>query len=452
MDAAAESRFKRAIALPHATAMVVGIIIGASIFVQPSEITGRVPSVSGVFLVWVVSGMLTIFGALVCAELSSSFTRSGGVYLYLSAAFSPAIGFLWGWAMFWSMHSGIIAAISVVFARYAAFFVPLTGGEIKAVAIAAILVISAVNYIGVRQGSTLQLLFTAGKLGAIAFILVFGFVCGAGRAAHFTSGDLGGLGGVSTGGFLLALVAGLFAFGGWHMVTYSSEETRDPQKIIPRALILGTILVTLCYLILNAVYMYVLPLATVAASTRIAADAADALVGHGGGAFMSSLVMFSTFGGLSGIILCGPRVYYAMARDGLLFQWFGVIHPRFHTPHKAILLQAAWSCILVATGSYHTLFTRVVYTEWIFFGLMAIGLFLLRRRPDIRRGYSMWGYPFTPAIFVISSFAIVVNQIVSSPRESLFGLSLVLAGLPVYFIQSRQGRERGQASVHHRFS
>jgi APA family basic amino acid/polyamine antiporter len=449
MDSPTPSQLKRAITLPHATAMVAGIIIGASIFVQPSEITGHVPSVTGVFLVWLVSGTLTIFGALVCAELASTFTRSGGVYVYLSEAFSPAVGFLWGWAMFWSMHSGIIAAISVVFGRYAAYFFPLTDKGIKGVAIAAILLLSAVNYIGVKQGSTVQALFTAGKLTAIVFIVFLGFTRGARLPAHFVAGDLGKFGGISTSSYLLALVAGLFAFGGWHMVTYSSEETQNPQSVIPRALILGTILVTVCYLALNAVYMYVLPLATVASSTRVAADAADALVGAGGGAFMSALVVFSTFGGLSGIILAGPRVYYAMARDGLLFRWLGEVHPHFQTPHKAILLQAAWSCVLVASGTYRTLFTRVVYTEWIFFGLMAIGLFLLRRGPGIRSSYRMWGYPVTPALFAISSFAIAINQIASSPLESMFGLSLVLIGLPAYFLQARNHQERSQTSAGH---
>jgi basic amino acid/polyamine antiporter, APA family len=449
MNLGTRPQLKRAFTLPRATAMVVGIIIGASVFVQPSEITGRVPSVTGVFLVWLASGTLTIFGALVCAELASTFTRSGGVYVYLSEAFSPAVGFLWGWAMFWSMHSGIIAAISMIFARYAAYFFPLTGGAIKAVAIAGILLLSAINYAGVKQGSILQAIFTAGKLAAIAFIVVFGFMRGIGVTAHFAAGDPAQLGRTSASSFLLAMIAGLFAFGGWHMVTYSSEETHDSRRIIPRALIIGTILVTACYVALNAVYMYVLPLSTVASSTRIAADAADALVGFGGGAFMSVLVVFSTFGAMNGIILCGPRVYYAMAQDGLLFRWLGAVHPRFQTPHRAIVLQALWSCVLVATGTYRTLFTRVVYTEWIFFGLMAIGLFLLRRRPGLQPGYRVWGYPVTPAIFVTSSFAIVVNQIVSSPRESLFGLSLVLLGLPIYYFLTRNKKERSQISATH---
>lgn len=164
---------------------------------------------------------------------------------------------------------------------------------------------------------------------------------------------------------------------------------------------------------------------------------------------MSALVVFSTFGAMNGIILCGPRVYYAMAQDRLLFRWLGIIHPRYHTPHVGLLLQATWSSLLVATGSYRALFTRVVYTEWIFFGLMAVGLFLLRRRPEIRRGYSIWGYPVTPMLFVISSFAIVVNQIFSSPLESVFGLSLVLLGLPAYYLQARKHKERSQLSANH---
>ena len=420
--------------------MVVGTIIGASIFVQPSEITGRVPSVTGVFLVWLVSGILTFFGALVSAELSSRFTRSGGVYIFLKEAFSPALGFLWGWAMFWVMHSGIIAAIAVIFARYLAYFLPLSEIGIKVAGVGAIILLTAVNAAGIKQGSTVQTLFTLGKIMAIIAIIVAGLVLGGRLPEHFSDAGMEA-GGVSGQGFLLALVAGLFAFGGWHMVTYSAEETVRPEKTIPRALLLGTAVVTVCYIALNAVYLYILPLGIVASSTRVAADAADALLGSGGGAIMSGLVVFSTFGALSGIIYCGPRVYYAMARDGLLFRWLGEIHPRRRTPQRALMLQAGWSSALVITGTYRTLFTRVVYTEWIFFGLMAIGLFVLRRRAGLVQGFKVWGYPVVPAIFILSSFAIVANQIVSSPGESAVGLALVAAGLPVYVIWAkRQGK------------
>ncbi len=426
--------------------MVVGTIVGASIFVQPSEITGQVPTIVGVFAVWLISGVLTLVGALVCAELASTFHESGGVYVYLREAYNPATGFLWGWAMFWSMHSGIIAAIAVVFARYTAYFLPLGDYGVKAVAITAILLLSGINYIGVRSGSLLQTFFTLIKLLAIVLIIGFGFALGSRLPEHYAV-DEQMVGTFTFSDFLTALVAGLFAYGGWHMVTYSSEETVNPRRTIPTALLLGTVIVTLCYIAMNAVYLYVLPLSTVASSTRVAADAADVLIGFGGGATMSAIVMFSTFGALSGIILAGPRVYYSMARDGLLFRWFAEIHPRFHTPHRAILLQGVWSCVLVATGTFRVLFTRVIYTEWVFFGLMAIGLLLLRRRPDLRRNFSVWGYPVLPAAFIVSSFAIVVNQIMSNTAESMFGLSFVLIGLPVYHLWARSRYVRRQGPL-----
>ncbi len=434
----------RAIRLPHATAMVVGTIIGASIFVQPSEITGRVPTVAGIYAVWLVCGVLTLFGALVSAELASAFPESGGVYAFLREAFGPWLGFLWAWAMFWTMHTGIIAAIATVFARYADYFLPMGDAGTKAVAMAAVLLLSAVNYRGVKHGSVLQTAFTAGKLLAVLAMIAVGFTFGApaheaARAAPAVVGDAARWG---VSDFALAMVAGLFAFGGWHMVTYNAEETQDPRRTIPRALLIGTLVVTACYVLLNAVYVYVLPVGVVASSTRVAADAADAVFGRGGGAAMSALVVFSTFGGLAGIVLAGPRVYYAMARDGLLFPWVGAVHARFHTPHRAIVLQAVWACVLVGTGTYRALFTRVVYTEWIFFGLMALGLILLRRRADVHRGWEVWGYPWVPLVFAVSAFGIVAYQVAAEPIESVVGLGLVVAGLPVYWFWARRGYAR----------
>ncbi|MGD2245493.1 MAG: amino acid permease, partial [Candidatus Aminicenantes bacterium] len=383
---------------------------------------------------------------MVCAEMASIFTQTGGVYVFLKESFSPSVGFLWGWGMFWSIHSGIIAAIAVILARYVGYFIPLGNTVSKIVSVLVILVISAVNYLGVKPGSAMQTLFTLGKVVAIVVIVILGFTLGSRIPAHFVMDGVVDTG-ISIRHFFLALVAGLFAFGGWHMVTYNAEETLHPRKTIPRALMIGTLTVTLCYIALNAVYMYVLPLNVVASSKRIAADAADVLLGYGGGSFMSALVVFSTFGALSGIILCGPRVYYSMAKDGLLFRWIGAVHPRYHTPHRAIFIQAVWSSVLVATGTYTTLFTRVVYTEWIFFALMAFGLILLRRRSDVVRAYKIWGYPVIPIVFIISSLAIVTNQIISDPRESLFGLSLVFSGLPVYYLWAKKKR-RSQTDDH----
>jgi APA family basic amino acid/polyamine antiporter len=418
--------------------MVVGTIIGASIFVQPSVITAEVPSLGAVTAVWVVAGMLTLCGALVTAELASAFPSTGGVYVFLKEAYSPAVGFLWGWAMFWSMHTGIIAAIAVVFASYAGHFVTLGPAGVRAVAIGGILALSAINYVGVRHGSRLQTAFTIGKVAAIVAIVALGFLVGGAHPAALAPASPPAITGIPpVRDFALALVAGLFAFGGWHMVTYAAGETVDPERTIPRALLVGTLVVTACYVALNAAYFHVLPLATVVSSTRVAADAAQVVMGSGGAAAVSGLVVFSTFGALSGIILAGPRVYYSMANDGLLFGWLGAVHPRFRTPHRAIILQATWASVLVATGTYRALFTRVVYTEWIFFGLMAVGLLVLRRRERYAPRYRVWGYPTLPIVFALSSALIVLNQVIADPAESAFGLLLVGLGVPIYLYWTR---------------
>jgi basic amino acid/polyamine antiporter, APA family len=426
---------KRAMRLPHATAMVVGIIIGASIFVQPSEVTTQVHSVGMVLLVWLTAGALTLIGSLVCAELASIFTRTGGVYVYLKDSLHPLVGFLWGWAMLLTMHSGIIAAVATVFARYLGYFVPLSPAGSKAVAVGVILLLSAINLIGVRQASRVQTVFTAAKMLAIVLIVVMGFLLGGRVSEHFVGSATAT--GESLGGFLRAMVAGLFTYGGWHMVTYSSEETVDPRRTIPRALLIGTIVVTLAYMAMNAVYLYVMPLDRVAASTRVAADLAETLLGAGAGGAIAAVVLVSTFGAANGIVLAGPRAYYAMAQDGLLFGWIGAIHPRFGTPYRAIAVQAVWASLLVATGTFRALFTRVVYTEWIFFGLMAVGLMVLRRRRGVTREYSIWGYPVLPLIFIVSSFAVAINAVISSPGDAIIGLGLVVAGIPVYLLWVR---------------
>jgi APA family basic amino acid/polyamine antiporter len=411
--------------------MVVGIIIGASIFVQPSEISRYVPSVGGMLAVWLVCGVLTFFGALVCAELASAFPSTGGVYVFLKESWSPAAGFLWGWAMFWSIHTGIVAAIAVVIARYIAFFDPFGLIGVRAVAICVILLLSGLNILGVRQGSAVQAFFTVAKVAAIVLLLVLVVCFAPHRAVAAPAGSPAAAPPLHD--FVLALAAGLFAYGGWHMVTYAAEETREPKKTIPRALMIGIAIVTFCYLGLNAAYVWVLPLQQVIDSKRIAADVATAAGGPIAGAAVSIVVIISAIGALGGVILAGPRVYFAMARDGLLFRWAGKLHPRYQTPYVAIRLQAAWACVLVLTGSYRSLFTRVIYTEWIFFALMAAGLLRLRRRPEYAPAYRIRGGTVIPMLFIAASLLIVINQICVEPKESAIGLLLVLAGLPVYY-------------------
>ena len=310
---------------------------------------------------------------------------------------------------------------------------PLDNVGTRIVAVGIIVLLSAVNVLGVRHGGLVQNAFTAAKLLAIVVLVA------AGLAFSGTPIVVGAAAGEVTGrGFVLAIAAGLFAYGGWHMVTYAAGETKDAGRTIPRALLFGTLIVTACYAGLNWIYLRVLPLDVVRASSRVAADAADVMFGGGGAALVAALVMVSTFGAVNGIILAGPRVYYSMAQDGTIFRWLGDVHPRFGTPYRAIMLQGLWASVLAATNTYGALFSRVIYTEWIFFAAMAAGLMLLRRRPDYQPTHRLWGYPLVPIVFIVSSLVIVAIQVAADPADSAIGLGMVLIGLPIYVVWSRR--------------
>ena len=419
----------------NALAMVVGTIIGASIFVQPSEIARHLSTPGEIMLVWLACGVLTLFGAFVCAELASAFPQTGGLYVFLRETYSPLAGFLWGWAMFWSVHTGIIAAIATVFARYTAHFVNdgnVGDAGIRTIAVGVILGVSALTAAGMRIGTRVQTALTILKVAAIAVLVAIGAAYVAGHGATTTEMPHASAGGFS--GFLLAMVAGLFAYGGWHIVTYTAGETVMAARNIPFALVAGVGVVTACYITLNQLYLLLLPLDTVRSSTRIAADAADAILGGGGAAFMAALVMLSSLGGLVGLVLSGPRVYYSMGQDGLAFRWLANVNRDRGTPIAAIALQATWASVLAATGAYREIFTRVIYTEWIFFALMAAGLFVLRQRRDYNPAFPTPGYPVVPLVFIVASLAIVVNQLVRTPVSALTGLGLVAFGIPVYYL------------------
>jgi APA family basic amino acid/polyamine antiporter len=411
--------------------MVVGSIIGAGIFVQPSEIARHLSTPGQVVLVWLACGIVTLCGAMVCAELASAFPKTGGLYVFLRDAFSPLAGFLWGWAMFWTMHSGVIAAIATVFARYAAYLLRDFGAaDTRVLAVAVILAVTAVNYRGARAGSRLQTILTGIKLTIIVALVVGGFLLGrSGQAPAVTAGSE-----ITISDLLLAMVAGLFAYGGWHLVTYLAGETVMPARTVPAALVAGVSIVTASYVALNIAYLHVLPIDVLRSSTRVAADAAEAVVGSVGATIIAALVTVSTLGALTALILAGPRVYYTMAHDRLAPKWFGRVHPTSSTPANAVVAQAAWSSVLAATGAYQTLVARVVYTEWIFFALMSAGLFVLRRRRDYAPPFRTWGYPATPALFIAAAVTIVVNQIYRQPADAAVGLSLVAVGAPVYYL------------------
>lgn len=428
--------------LAAATSMVVGIIVGASIFVQPAELTRLVPNRSGVIMAWLVSGVLTLCAALVCAELARLFPDTGGVYVFLKHIYSPALGFLWGWTMFFVMHAGILAAIAVVLARYLGYFFGFGDTGVRLLAMTAILLVSFIQYLGVKPGSAVQVILTTAKIFAVALLCALIFTLG--KAAHhdvIVSADQP----VHLAPFGLAVAAGLFAFGGWHMVSYSAGETRNPERTIPRALIFGVLIVTACYTLLNAAYLYVMPLGSVAASSRVAADAMERVLGPVGGKAITIVIIISALGSLNGIALAGPRVYYAMAQDGLAFRWMAALHPRRQTPYLAIAAQAVWSCVLAATNSYRALFSRVIYTEWLFFALLAAGIFVLHRRGQYTPKFLALAYPLLPAISFLTSAAIAINQIWAAPRDSFIGLGLLLMGLPVYFFWAHRNKNKRAA-------
>jgi APA family basic amino acid/polyamine antiporter len=428
--------------LTAATSMVVGIIVGASIFVQPSEVTRLAPNRSGVMLAWLVSGVLTLCAALVCAELARIFPDTGGVYVFLKHIYSPALGFLWGWTMFFVMHAGILAAIAVVLARYVGYLFGFGNIGVRLLAMAAVLLVSFIQFLGVKPGSAVQVVLTTAKICAAALLCTLIFTLG--KAAHhdlIVSADQP----VHLASFGLAVAAGLFAFGGWHMVSYSAGETRNPEQTIPRALIFGVLIVTACYTLLNAAYLFVMPLGSVATSTRVAADAMERVLGPVGGKAITVVIIVSALGSLNGIALAGPRVYYAMAQDGLAFRWMAALHPKRQTPYFAIVAQAVWSCVLAATNSYRALFSRVIYTEWLFFALLAAGIFVLHRRGQYKPKFLALGYPLLPVVSLVTSAGIAVNQIWAAPRDSFIGLGLLLMGLPVYFFWAHRNTNKGAA-------
>jgi APA family basic amino acid/polyamine antiporter len=334
--------------------------------------------------------------------------------------------------MVWTMHGGILAAIATVFARYAGFFVPLDDLTTRLVAISAIALLSVINYFGVRFGGGVQSAFTIVKVLAVLAIIALGLYFD-GQRTPDTAEILARNPAIAAGDFFLAVGAGLFAFGGWHMVTYTAGETVDPTRTIPRSLMIGVAIVTLCYIGLNFVYLSVLPLEAVIKSTRVAADTFEVLIGPQAAGAISALVLFSAFGALNGIVLVGPRVYYQMAQDGLFFRWAAHLHPVYQTPDRAIMLQATIASVLVATGSYRTLFTRVIYTEWIFFALLALGVILMRRRPGYAPAWRMPLVPIAPILFVIVSLLIVANQIRANWQNAAIGLAIVATGFPAYY-------------------
>ena len=421
------------------TAIVVGTIIGSGIFLVPHNVAMHVGTQGSLFAVWVVGGLLSLAGALSLAELGAALPEAGGVYVYLREAYGKSFAFLYGWGMLVVIHSGSVATLAVAFGIYSGTFLPLTPLERKLLASAVVAVLTAVNVLGVRSGSAVQTLFTFAKLVGLATI-VASAVFARGIRPLATSVPLP-TPRTTVSSFGVALIGVLWAYEGWHMLSFTAGEVRNPARVLPRSFLFGTLLVVLAYLSANLAYLRVLTLPALAQRERVAATAMQILVGPRGTLFVSALILCSIFGALNGTILTGPRAYFAMARDGVFFSSVGGVHPRFKTPALAVLVQGALSVVLAVSGTYEQLFTYVIFSAWIFYGAAVMAVLVLRRqRPSLERPYRIWGSPFVPIAFALAALAIVVNTLLTKPRESGVGLAIILLGLPIYFAWKRKER------------
>jgi APA family basic amino acid/polyamine antiporter len=452
---------QRVLGLSSAMAVVIGTVIGSGVFLVPSTMIRYLGSVGELFLVWIIAGVLSLFGALTYAELAAALPEAGGEYVYLSAAYGPFWGYLYGWTQFWVAKSGSIATLAAGFYTYLTVFYPVLGAPVlvtpfhigpggslleihygQLVAIAVILILAAVNYLGVRSGGNLQVVVTVVKMLLIAAVVVVGIFSGKGDFSHFRS-HIPSLGGVA--GFFAAMVSALWAYDGWNNVSMISSEIRNPQRNLPRSLIGGTSAVILTYLLINVSYFYVLNARQVSESRRVAADMMVHLYGSPAGSAVTVAVLISIFAALNGSILSGSRVPYAMARDGLFFRSAAAVSPRYRTPGHAIVLLCLWSCVVVLSGWFDDLYNFVIFGSWILYLLTALSVFVLRKKqPNLPRPYRVIGYPLVPLLFVLVAALLLVSTLQTRPRESLMGLVLMVLSVPFYFFWRKHNGARGR--------
>jgi len=412
--------------------VVIGGIIGTGIFVNPYLVARTLDTPPLVLAAWVAGGVVAIIGALAYAELGQQQPQAGGPYVYLRDAWHPVVGFLYGWALLLMIEAGAMAAVALNFARYTLRLVGHPDANLTAVAIAAIVLLTVINYVGVRPGSRVVNASVVFKVSALVVLIAFAWWgesapdwLSAGRTDHTPSGALA---------FGAALIPILFTYGGWQKANTVAEELRDPQRDMPRSLIIGTLIVIAIYVLANIAYLRTLGLTGLAGTETPAASVAGLWLGTNGARFISATIAISTFGFLNLSIMASPRVYFAMARDGAFFPALANLHPRFQTPGTAILLQSGWALLLLVTGKYEDLLNTVVFADWVFFGLTVAGLFLLRRRFAGRVGFRTPGYPWLPAAFVMVAICVVFSVIREAPVRSATGAGLLLLGVPVFYL------------------
>lgn len=435
-----QAQLERQIGLHTATALVVGETIAVGIFLTPAGMAKSLGSPALVLSVWLVMGSMALCGALCYGELAARFPEAGGGYVYLREAYGARVAFLYGWMAFLVMDPGITAALAIGMASYAAYGLGLSPSGMKVVAVVAIVLVAAINIRGVKPGGWLIRWLTMIKLGLLLFILLWGFGLRLGDWGHFSPFITQRAGSVPLFGALAGgLIAAFFSFGGWWDVTKLAGEVRDPARTLPRALAYGVVIVTLVYILTSAVFIYLVPLEHVTSGETFAAQAGEALFGQVGGQIFSAVVIVAVLGSLAGIIMSAPRVYFAMARDGLFIPAAASLHARYGTPARAIVLQAGLASLLVALGTFEQIVSYFIFVVLIFIGLTVAAIFVLRRRRfSSESGYLTPGYPVTPIIFLLLLALLLFLLAANNPKQAFLGVAVVASGLPFYYLIFRR--------------
>jgi basic amino acid/polyamine antiporter, APA family len=449
----------RGLSLTAAVMLVAGSMIGSGIFRKPATMADQLGSPELLIFVWIAAGLITFIGALCNAEISGMIHTTGGQYEYFRKMYGEFTAYLYGWSCVSVIQTGSQAAIAYAFAEYVgyfikypalpkaiqdiAFYIPLAGDihpfldfGTKGVAIISILFLSGINYLGVIWGGRLQTVVTYIKIFtiiAVSFLLLaFGSGTISNIYTHFTLPNQSVTHLIVMIG--LSFSGAFWAYDAWNNVTFVSGEVKNPQRNVPLGLLYGTIIVIGIYVLINIAFLYVLPVGVMAKSPLVAATAAERIFGSNGASLISVIVIISTFGALNGSILATARIPFAMARANLFFKSLGAVHPRYGTPHISLVIQGVWSCVLVLSGTFDTITDYVMFASWLFYLLGAYGVFILRKTmPDHYRPYKVWGYPYTPILFIICAFLFLANTLISDTQNAMMGLILITAGLPFYF-------------------
>jgi basic amino acid/polyamine antiporter, APA family len=423
----------RKLTLMDASTIVVGTIIGSGIFLVPNLIARNLPSAGWIIAVWIFTGVLSFFGALAYAELGAMIPATGGQYIYLREAYGPLCAFLCGWTYFFVVISAAVAWLSIAFANYLGYFVPLTPLTSKLVALGLILAVTLVNYRGVVAGAAVQNLFTFLKIAGLVVLIAASFLYG-----HPAASATGTIPPITVSSFGVAMIACVLSYDGWVALSFVAGEVRNPKRNLTLAVAVGLASVIGIYVLANLAYLRVLSVAEIASADRVGALVAERTMGPFGASLLTLTILISIFGAANGWSMTAPRIYFAQARDGLFFRRFGTVHPRHQTPAFAILAFGFWCVLLAVTGTYESLASYAMYAAWIFYGLTSAGVLVLRHKyPQRERPYKMPGYPVTLFLFIAVALGFVVNTFVATPGPAAVGTLLILTGIPVYLLWNR---------------